>query len=184
MGSAGAPIRISYRYPADPYDRVWFYPKMVEGWSRLQTNLTVRNYEDGLKLPSMAMMTAIMPNGSDIMYFNWTSSQDNQLFHVYKHNAELVPNSVREMTACCGSSCYGPFVPPYLKMENSALPPILNAIEIYTVLQRSKTTTNQEDVTLNGEISSHIGDLKSLESLNLSNNSLEDQVPEFLAKLI
>ena len=106
--------RISYRYPADPYDRVWFYPKMVEGWSRLQTNLTVRNYDDGLKLPSMAMMTAIMPNGSDIMYFNWTSSQDNQLFHVYKHYAELVPNSVREMTDCCGSSCYGPFVPPYL----------------------------------------------------------------------
>ena len=111
-----------------------------------------------------------MPNGSDIMYFNWTSSQDNQLFHVYKHYAELVPNSVREMTDCCGSSCYGPFVPPYLvaftvhtdlsstgginqkqyscwfqKMENSTLPPILNAIEIYTVLQRSKTTTNQED---------------------------------------
>ncbi|RWR78140.1 putative leucine-rich repeat receptor-like serine/threonine-protein kinase isoform X1 [Cinnamomum micranthum f. kanehirae] len=153
---------------ANPYDRVWFYPKMDWGWSRLQTKLKVS--DDGFKLPSMAMMTAIVPNGGDIMYFSWTSSQDNQLFHVYKHYADLVPNSVREMTDCCGSSCHGPFVPQYLvaftvhtnlsstgginqkqyscwfqKTENSALPPILNAIEIYTVLQRSKTTTNQED---------------------------------------
>lgn len=86
--------------------------KWLGGWSRLQTKLTVS--DDGFKLPSMAMKTAIMPNGSDIMYFNWTSSRDNQLFHVYKHYAELVPNSIREMTDCCGSSCYGPFVPQYL----------------------------------------------------------------------
>ncbi|KAJ8614037.1 hypothetical protein MRB53_036720 [Persea americana] len=67
-----------------------------------------------------------MPNGSDIMYFNWTSSQDNQLFHVYKHYAELVPNSVREMTHCCGSFCYGPFAPPISGCVYSAYGPFID----------------------------------------------------------
>lgn len=94
--------------------------------------------------------------------FNWTGSLTNK-FHVFKHYTELVPNGRREMT-----DCYGPFVPPYLaaftvhtdlsstggpnycclfqKTENSALPPILNAIEIYTLLQLSNnTSTAQRD---------------------------------------
>ncbi|KAJ8638577.1 hypothetical protein MRB53_012844 [Persea americana] len=116
------------------------------------------------------MMTPV--NNSDALYYNWNTSDSLSKFHVYLHFAELEllgPDVVSEFTVCCGDSCRGePVRPEYLvtttiqtpqplsgqddyscsikKTPRSTLPPILNAIEIFTISQLTEKPTREWEV--------------------------------------
>ncbi|KAJ8638571.1 hypothetical protein MRB53_012838 [Persea americana] len=119
------------------------------------------------------MMTAVRPvNNSDALYYNWNTSDSLSKFHVFLHFAELEllgPDVVSEFTVCCGDSCHGePVRPEYLvtttiqtpqplsgqddyscsikKTPRSTLPPILNAIEIFTISQLTEKPTREWEV--------------------------------------
>ena len=110
-------------------------------------------------------------NVNDSLGLSWsTYSGNTETQYIYMHFAEVVkhqPNQSREFNIFLnGNLWYGPFVPDYLstitiynpagdsgqqfqlwinKTETSTLPPILNAIELYTLKQLLQAQTHQED---------------------------------------
>ncbi|RWR78177.1 putative LRR receptor-like serine/threonine-protein kinase isoform X1 [Cinnamomum micranthum f. kanehirae] len=196
-------------YPEDPLDLGW-QPDEDASWISFDTSQNVTNKDKAMEPPSMVMMTAVRPvNKSDALYFNWTANDSSQKFQVYMHFAELEllgPNVTREFTVCCGNnSCYdAPIRPEYLvtttiqnpqllsgqqnytcsftKTPNSNFPPILNAIEIFVILQLPTTPTKEED-GLKGKIVASLANIKYIQSLDLSWNNLTGPVPDFLGDL-
>ena len=119
------------------------------------------------------MRTASGPdNVSEPFEFSWDATSASDQFYVYLHFAEvekLQPNQSREFNIYLNEKLWytEPFVPPYLKVytivsalvvtgktrytislkktENSTLPPIINAYEIYSVKKFSDSGTNETD---------------------------------------
>ena len=145
-------------------------------WTTISTPLTV-NPDKYYKLPSKVMSTAITPtNTTDPLIYEWTTFLKRKAFYIYLHFAEvqkLEANQSRVFDIYLnGEHYYGPLVPPYLntttiyntsplsmstssiyynftfvKHENSTLPPILNAIELYTSIDFLQSETDEEDGT-------------------------------------
>ncbi|KAJ0006964.1 hypothetical protein Pint_29505 [Pistacia integerrima] len=118
------------------------------------------------------MSTAVQPSSDDGNYwFSWDLSTDpNFQYYSYKHIAELetLGSQTRELNLYeNGKHAYGPFIPDYMstltiypfsplkggsikieinKTENSDLPPILNAIEVYMVIDFSQSQTLEVEV--------------------------------------
>ena len=120
------------------------------------------------------MATASTPiNVNSSMDFFWEPINKGTQYYVYAHFAEiqqLKSNQYRAFNITMnGQHLYGPLVPRYLntdtiyspsafplaanytfslhKTESSTLPPIISAIEIYTLKDFSKLETNQDDGT-------------------------------------
>ena len=118
------------------------------------------------------MSTAVTPEtDSSPLNFNWDSETATSEYYIYMHFAEVVKleaNQSRQFNITInGEPFHGPYVPEYLstdtlvspraltmaenyevsifKTENSALPPILNAVEIYSVKNLSQSETDQQD---------------------------------------
>lgn len=117
------------------------------------------------------MGTAAIPiNESSPMQFYWTAPDPSTVFYVYMYFAELQELKANESRAfnitLNGDLFYGPLIPDYLnvttifspagvtggnftfsivQLENSTLPPIFNGIEIYTLVDFSKSETEQDD---------------------------------------
>ena len=118
------------------------------------------------------MSTAATPKtDSSPLNFNWDSETATSKYYIYMHFAEVVElkaNQSRSFNITInGQLFYGHFVPEYLstitlyrtspltitkkyevsifKTENSTLPPILNAVEIYSVKNLSQSETDQQD---------------------------------------
>ncbi|PON51016.1 Malectin-like carbohydrate-binding domain containing protein [Trema orientale] len=165
----GSTINGSYRYSYDVFDRLWL-PYNFNKWTQFTTPLTVnpgKNYQP----PSVVMSTAAIPiNESSPMQFFWTAPDPNTVFYVYMYFSELQQLKANESRAfnitLNGELFYGPLVPEYLnvttiftpsgvsggnftfwlvKLENSTLPPIFNAIEIYRLVDFSRSETEQQD---------------------------------------
>ncbi|RWR78182.1 senescence-induced receptor-like serine/threonine-protein kinase [Cinnamomum micranthum f. kanehirae] len=202
------------RYPEDPFDLIW-EPKEDTSWISFNTTQNVTNKDGAIEPLSTVMMTAVRPiNDSATLNYSWTADDSSTQFHVYMHFAELEllsPNTTREFTVCCGSnSCGGgqPLRPEYLvtttiqtpqplsgqydysctfkKTPKSNRPPILNAIEPFTIVPHSAIPTRELDGmdlswnNLTGPIPNFLGDLHSLSLLNLSGNQLSGLVPSNL----
>ncbi|XP_060965901.1 LRR receptor-like serine/threonine-protein kinase IOS1 [Cannabis sativa] len=162
------------RYPYDALDRFWS-PQNDEALTQLTTSLTVDSdgHKNDYWLPPIVMNNAAVPIDKDgSLRFNVSSSDKNIGYYVYLHFAELQlikPNESRAFNFYVnGKLMYGPIVPKYLttltihaltpltgqsqynfsltKLQNSTLPPILNAIEIYSSLDFSQSETHQDDV--------------------------------------
>ncbi|KAK6911975.1 Leucine-rich repeat, partial [Dillenia turbinata] len=252
----GSTSNETIRYRDDAYDRVWdpYTPccEVIDS-SFSSDSLSSTEY----KLPPMAMKTALQPwNEGESLQFSLKIEDATKMFYVYLHFAEiqsLQEGDVRELFVTLNDdSPFGPsFRPEYMTSttlesiyslsgdhltftisttENSTLPPILNALEVYEVLQFQQLPTNQDDVAsmkkiklvysidrnwqgdpcvpknytwnglnctasgydspsiialnlsssrLTGKIDSSFLNLKFLESLDLSNNSLYGSVPDF-----
>ncbi|XP_062008518.1 probable LRR receptor-like protein kinase At1g51890 isoform X3 [Rosa rugosa] len=127
-----------------------------------------------IQLPFVVMSTASTPknaNGSLNNFWPPEADDKNADYYIYMHFAEverLQPNQSRQFNITVnGDHFYGPFVPTYFKTntiynpkalkgglnnvtisrtENSSLPPILNAFEIYVLKEFSELETNHEDV--------------------------------------
>ncbi|CAL8131715.1 unnamed protein product [Prunus armeniaca] len=162
-----------YRYPDDVHDRFWcgYYD---DNWKLVITSSTIdSDVHDSFQPPSVVMSTAATPkNGTDALYISWMDFDNSAEYFVYMHVAEfekLQPNQSRQFNITMnGESLHEKVVPYYLssstiystralstggqynlsifKAMNSTLPPILNAIEVYTVKEFLESRTNQADV--------------------------------------
>ncbi|VVA24302.1 PREDICTED: probable LRR receptor [Prunus dulcis] len=165
--------RTGYRYPGDVHDRFW-YGYYDDNWKRVITSSTIdSDVHDSFQPPSVVMSTAATPkDGTDALYISWMDFDNSAEYFVYMHFAEfekLQPNQSRQFNITMnGESLHEKVVPYYLssstiystralstggkynisifKAKNSTLPPILNAIEVYTVKEFLESRTNQADV--------------------------------------
>ena len=166
----GSITNLQYRYKDDVYDRVWF-PFQLNEMKRLSTNgdlLIQNNY----KLPAVVLNTAVTPvNASDPLQFHWDADNVNDQYYTYLHFNEvekLAANETRVFNITVNDVFwYGPEIPVYrapdaifstkpltgatryqvslFKTENSTLPPILNAFEVYKLKDFSHSETQQDD---------------------------------------
>ncbi|KAH7565372.1 hypothetical protein JRO89_XS09G0197600 [Xanthoceras sorbifolium] len=179
----GPTINRTVRYKDDVYDRIWFpYNDNNENWTSISTSLTMESSND-YQPPSIIMTSAGTPkNASNPMEFWLEINNDNTLrFYVYLHFAEiqeLQSNESRRLNISLnGKHWYGPFSPYYLssttvfspvplsggkytffiyKTEGSTHPPILNAIEVFS-LKELLPQTDQKDVDAITNIKSMYG---------------------------
>ena len=160
----------SGRYKDDIYDRLWS-PYMLSSWDSISTSKLINRNNNGYQAPQEVIQTAARPaNGSEPLRFHWTPGDPNSQFYVYLYFAEVEQperNQSRKFNVSWNDSpLSGPFSPRYLyaatisnsralvakehwisiyKTGDSALPPILNAIEIYMVIHLDESPTFSED---------------------------------------
>ncbi|XP_025012559.1 LRR receptor-like serine/threonine-protein kinase IOS1 isoform X1 [Ricinus communis] len=159
------------RYPNDVYDRRWF-PYHFKRGTDISTTLTVDlDDHNDFQPPSIVMRSAVISiNTSSPLEF-YINNDTTYKLYAYMHFAEIVKleaNQSRQFNISLnGKIWYGPVTPTYLytttvystsaitdgmyefslsKVEGSALPPLLNAIELYYVVDLLQPETNQRDV--------------------------------------
>ncbi|ESQ30274.1 hypothetical protein EUTSA_v10011230mg [Eutrema salsugineum] len=164
---------LKIRYPDDIYDREWNAFFLEKSWAQVTTNLNV-NVTNNYELPQGVMATGAIPlNANATMNITWTIDPPTTKFYSYMHFAEiqtLRANDTREFNVTLnGKYSYGPYSPVPLKTETvldvkpeqcedgacllqlvktskSTLPPLLNAIEAFTVIDFPQMETNEDDV--------------------------------------
>ncbi|XVF74479.1 hypothetical protein PTKIN_Ptkin13bG0113600 [Pterospermum kingtungense] len=159
------------RYKDDIYDRIW-YPQQLPNSVRINTSLDIDTQGSGnlYKLPAEVLRTAVQPsNGSKSLTASFPYSPDYE-YNVYFHFAEvedLAQGQLRELSITCNGVKQGPVTLEYLKplsvsfqnlridgnidftidaTNKSGLPPILNALEFYQLLQLELSPTDPSDV--------------------------------------
>ncbi|TKY44537.1 LRR receptor serine/threonine-protein kinase [Spatholobus suberectus] len=161
----------SGRYEDDIYDRIWS-PYNSSSWDIVSTSSAINVNGDGYRAPFEVIRTAARPkNGSDSLEFAWTPDDPNWKFYVYLYFAEveqLKKTQLRKFNISWnGSPLFESIVPRYLyattlsnskslvanehrisvhKTNDSTLPPILNAVEIYVARQLDALATFEQDV--------------------------------------
>ncbi|KAM3683515.1 hypothetical protein ACB098_12G153300 [Castanea mollissima] len=159
------------RYKDDIYDRLWS-SFLLPTWDSINTSIAINNNDNGYQAPQEVIRTAARPaNDSEPLRYYWKSDDPNSQFYVYLYLAEvekLEKNQSRKFNISWNDPPLStPFSPRYLhattisspralvgkehwisiyKTEDSALPPILNAVEIYLVKQLNESPTFSEDV--------------------------------------
>ncbi|RHN39166.1 putative transferase [Medicago truncatula] len=166
----GSITNLQYRYKDDVYDRIWFPWDLPSDLRRLSTSLNKTDLnQSSYKPPEIVMSTAVTPvNASAPIQFQWDANNVNDRFYLYMHFnevEELAENETREFNITVNDKfLYGP-VTPYTtifstkpltgapryhvslsKKDNSTLPPILNAFEVYKQRDFSISETQQDDV--------------------------------------
>ncbi|XP_050119800.1 probable LRR receptor-like serine/threonine-protein kinase At4g29180 isoform X10 [Malus sylvestris] len=222
------------RYGDDVYDRIWSRHSSPS-WDPVSTSSSITTYENGYRVPLEVIRTAATPqNASEPLDLYWNTTDMNAQFYVFMYFAEvekLGKNQSRKFNISLnGSPLFGPFTPRYLqadvisnsrvlvgkdheislhKTEDSSLPPILNAVEVFQVMQLVESPTYGEDADAIKNVKTTYqikkiwaGDpcgprnfsweglecnysisLPRIISLDLSNNNLTGPVPQFLEEL-
>ena len=160
------------RYPFDIYDRIW-RPYNDNTYTILSTSQTIDTPSDNYyQPPSIVMSTASTPiNVSAPLKLFWDTENATSEYYIYMHFIEVVNLTATQFRSfnitLNGKYWYGPFAPKYLstitlfspsilpnaqkydflffKAEGSTLPPIINALEIYSVRDLSQSGTYQKD---------------------------------------
>ncbi|CAL9080886.1 unnamed protein product [Musa textilis] len=158
MGAAAQDIR----YPDDAYDRIWRFDITPPVWSDINSSQPIQTSpRDAFQVPPAVMATAVTPaNGTSLMFyfgadtgvvyyiymhfaeFNALSQTENRIFDVFV-NDELKASSVKpeyllsthislSLTSALGTEVTYNFA--LNSTIGSSFPPILNAIEAYSVL--------------------------------------------------
>ncbi|XP_030972959.1 LRR receptor-like serine/threonine-protein kinase IOS1 [Quercus lobata] len=187
----GSISRISYRYPFDIYDRIWD-PYNDNTYTILSTSQTIDTPSNNYyQPPSIVMSTASTPINvsAPLELFWYTENATYSEYYIYMHFAEVVNLTATQFRSfnitLNGKYWYGPIAPKYLstitlfspsilpnaqkydfsffKAEGSTLPPIINALEIYSVRDLSQSGTYQKDVDAITNIKSAYGVQKNWE---------------------
>ncbi|KAF3534207.1 hypothetical protein DY000_02037080 [Brassica cretica] len=159
------------RYQNDVYDRIWS-PYAPLSWSSIKTTGYIDVFQSGYMPPDKVIKTAASPKSEDEpMELSWTSDDTNATFYAYLYFAEfetLETNESRKMEIWWNGSPFSedPFISPFeysttlstsrsftgdhlislQKTADSTLPPILNAIEIFTAQSLDEFSTAIEEV--------------------------------------
>ncbi|WOH14556.1 hypothetical protein DCAR_0934076 [Daucus carota subsp. sativus] len=160
------------RYKDDPYGRVWTRYNMSH--SRVSTSLDITNWANDNRVPQDVLRTASTPdNVNDPLQYSWETTNASDQFFMYMYIAEVekLTNQFREFDIYVneelwsndpiaphyrGVAPYFPDIPwtgskkyivTFNKTENSTLPPLLNAYEIFTVRKFSTSGTKETDVS-------------------------------------
>lgn len=159
------------RYPKDVYDRSWV-PYSQQEWTQISTTANVSN-ENHYDPPKAALKMAATPTNLDApLMMVWRLENPDDQIYLYMHFAEiqvLKANDTREFDIVLNGekiNTIGVFSPKYLeimtrlttnprqcnrgicriqliKTQRSTLPPLLNAFEVYSVLQLPQSQTNE-----------------------------------------
>ncbi|KAL0681675.1 hypothetical protein Bca4012_048522 [Brassica carinata] len=160
------------RYPDDAYDRRWLN-FFLKSWSQISTTLEVSNDND-YDPPKKALAAAATPsNASGPLTISWTPANPGDQYYLYSHFAEiqdLQDNDTREFDLLWNGVVSTETIIPskleintlldtppetcgdercryqLIKTSRSTLPPLLNALEIYTVIKFPQSETNENDV--------------------------------------
>uniref|UniRef100_A0A0D3A3G3 Protein kinase domain-containing protein n=1 Tax=Brassica oleracea var. oleracea TaxID=109376 RepID=A0A0D3A3G3_BRAOL len=159
------------RYQNDVYDRIWS-PYAPLSWSSIKTTGYIDVFQSGYMPPGEVIKTAASPKSEDEpMELSWTSDDTNATFYAYLYFAEfetLETNESRKMKILWNGSPFSEdsFISPFeysttlsasrsftgdhlislQKTADSTLPPILNAIEIFTAQSLDEFSTAIEEV--------------------------------------
>ena len=161
------------RSSKDVYDRTWV-PFFMKEWTQISTDLGVKN-DNKYVPPEDALKTAATPtNASEPLTIKWTNSDNpNAQYYVYRHFSEiqdLQTNDTREFNMLWNgevmssnpiilkkldiSTIYsqsprfcdeGKCIFQLIRTNRSTLPPLLNALEVFTVIQFPQSETNETD---------------------------------------
>ncbi|WZY89966.1 hypothetical protein YC2023_046701 [Brassica napus] len=162
------------RYPDDVRDRIW-NPFFDSSYSQITTNLNINN-SNAYEVPKTALQSAATPrNASGPLVITWNPKPSNAQVYLYMHFAEiqtLEANEIREFDVILkGNFNHSGFSPTKLKVftlftevpmqcdsggcrlelvrtPKSTLPPLINALEAYTVIEFPKLETSPSDGTL------------------------------------
>ncbi|GLT58366.1 hypothetical protein SLA2020_312640 [Shorea laevis] len=168
----GSTAEDGFRFKEDVYDRYWV-PLERDDWTQKTTKFSIDSGNDNdYQLPSLAMRTAAAPvNANRSLDFPLGTMDSDSKLYVYMHFAEVEElefERPRKLIVSYNDFQSEPFSLVYLKAttkfflfelnsgqegrisiystEDSTLPPILNAIEIYMEKQFSKLQTAERDV--------------------------------------
>ncbi|XP_010425884.1 PREDICTED: putative receptor-like protein kinase At3g46340 [Camelina sativa] len=160
------------RYPNDVYDRMW-KPYFASWWKQISTSFTV-NTSDSFLLPQFTVTTAATPANTSAplnhaIYLEFPTCKVFMYLHLSEVQA-LRANESREFDILLsGESVYDFYSPKYLqsntvgnpspiicedgicnlelsKSSKSTHPPLLNALEIFTVAELPQSETDENDV--------------------------------------
>ncbi|XP_038898673.1 LRR receptor-like serine/threonine-protein kinase IOS1 [Benincasa hispida] len=223
-----------YRFPDDVYDRVW-EAYQDNNYAQLSTldSVAADNLDE---TPAVVMKTAATAKkGTKYLDFSWDSRNVGDKYFVYMHFAELEKlqsNQFRGFNITHNGDYWdGPIIPEYLStttaydifssikpasrhqfslfpIQNSTLPPIINALEIYVQMEISDLESYNGDVDAISNIRSTYGVKKNWEgdpcvpsgypwsglscnsdsvpritSLNLSSNGLKGEISLYIFSL-
>ncbi|XVF25075.1 hypothetical protein REPUB_Repub13aG0182500 [Reevesia pubescens] len=225
--------RTTFRFSGDIYDRVW-WPYQTTNWTQTTTTSIIDNGQNDYQPPLLAMRSACIPaNASQPLSFSINSTDPNAQYYVYMHFAEietLEANQSREFNIYINDKYwFGPYSPTRLMADtifspaalsagqismerttNSTLPPIINAIEMYTVQEFLQLQTVDTEVDAIVNLKSMYGLKRNWQgdpctpqdflweglncsyednsppriiSLNLSSSGLTGGIPPFIANL-
>ncbi|XP_039803901.1 probable LRR receptor-like serine/threonine-protein kinase At1g51860 [Panicum virgatum] len=162
------------RYPADQYDRFW-YPMSEASprWANLSTGLTIRPDPTSAE-PLAVLQTAVAAAGNDteLTAATWTVDERRASFSfmVFVHFADFQSTQLREFDiylnnnrrpsplspqAWVASCIYttrgnwaadGTYNVTLVATNQSVLPPMINALEIYSVILNNSPTTFADDI--------------------------------------
>ncbi|XP_010483608.1 PREDICTED: probable LRR receptor-like serine/threonine-protein kinase At5g59680 isoform X2 [Camelina sativa] len=161
------------RFPDDVYDRRW-WPYFRKQWTQINTTREVAILND-YDPPKDALATAAIPtDATEPWTYEWSNSDNpSASYYLYAHFAEiqdLQANDTRQFNILFNGQQYdGPLIPKKLEMttivnssprtcdggecsfqltrtDRSTLPPLLNALEVYTVIQFPHSETEESDV--------------------------------------
>ncbi|WZY75486.1 hypothetical protein YC2023_021870 [Brassica napus] len=161
------------RYPSDIYDRIWESYFQME-WTNISTTLDVKN-DNKYAPPKDALKNAATPtNASAPLTIEWRLENPDDQYYLYTHFSEiqnLQAKQTREFNLVRnGQKSFGPLTPPKLglttifselprtcdggkcnvqliRTNRSTLPPLLNAYEVYTVIQFPQSETDESEVS-------------------------------------
>ncbi|XP_056866333.1 probable LRR receptor-like serine/threonine-protein kinase At1g07550 [Raphanus sativus] len=162
------------RYPEDVYDRAWSSVLPVE-WTQINTTLDVVDSHKDYNPPQDVIKTAAVPaNDSEPMTFSWTLDTSDDETYAYLYMADIQKmrnNDTREFDIIAnGKVEFNPYSPMKFEVEvlfnrvplkcegglcrvqlsrtrKSTLPPLMNALEIFQVIEFPQSETNQDDVS-------------------------------------
>ncbi|WJX86275.1 hypothetical protein P8452_68607 [Trifolium repens] len=171
---SGSITNIDYRYKDDIYDRIWEPSFLYSHLTQLNTSLNNDDLQNDYDIPAIVMSTAVTPiNASAPLQFGWPANSGNEQYYAYLYFTEvekLEENETRAFHITVNDKLWytSSVIPEYQsvlnigstepltgarsyifsfsKTENSTLPPILNAIEVFKVKDFSQSETQQDDV--------------------------------------
>ncbi|KAL1806073.1 hypothetical protein ACET3Z_029141 [Daucus carota] len=228
---------LPYRYKDDRFDRIWSPINYIN--SSLVYNNETWAYSFGYHIPYQVMRTAIEPdNSSNPLKLIWSPDNVTDQFLIYLHFSEvqsLHRNQTREFDIYLNGDLWSQYsIRPFnqstttlpsaspekaaskyeiqiQKTNRSTLPPIINAVELYTVKQFLQLQTDDEDAGSIMDIKSvykvqkgnwqgdpcspkayawngvgcsyNASDLPRITSLNLSSSRLSGKIASSIANL-
>ncbi|XP_024003685.1 probable leucine-rich repeat receptor-like protein kinase At2g28990 isoform X2 [Eutrema salsugineum] len=159
------------RYADDVRDRIWF-PFFGSSYAQITTDLNINN-SNAYEVPKSALRSAATPkNTSGPLVITWTPRPSNAQVYLYMHFAEiqaLEANETREFDVILkGNFNHSGFRPTKLKVftlfteepmqcdsrgchlelvrtPKSTLPPLINALEAYAVIEFPQVETSISD---------------------------------------
>lgn len=165
-----AALNGSGRYEDDIYDRIWS-PYSSSSWDSVNTSSEIDTSDNGYRAPfEVIRSAAISINDSAPLEFSWKPDDSTSKFYVFLYFAELEKLEKKQLrefrVSWNGSPLIRSIIPRYLqadivsnskslvanehrisiyRTDDSTLPPILNAVEIYVVRELDSVPTFEQD---------------------------------------